>query len=109
MSSSFPKPPILVSLPVGVIFQSAPPQDRKSTRLNSSHQIISYAVFCLKKKNTTLHSPHERLWSGAICLKQQKRPLHTRRQLRHHALILLAQQHGLIRQQPQRRTERSTL
>src|SRR5207244_11739282 len=26
--------------------------DRKSTRLNSSHQIISYAVFCLKKKNT---------------------------------------------------------
>ena len=24
--------------------------DRKSTRLNSSHQIISYAVFCLKKK-----------------------------------------------------------
>src|SRR5258708_14457189 len=28
--------------------------DRKSTRLNSSHQIISYAVFCLKKKT---HSP----------------------------------------------------
>src|SRR5258708_16623616 len=26
--------------------------DRKSTRLNSSHQIISYAVFCLKKKRT---------------------------------------------------------
>src|SRR5207244_12057795 len=26
------------------------PRDRKSTRLNSSHQIISYAVFCLKKK-----------------------------------------------------------
>src|SRR5258708_20776433 len=28
-------------------------QDRKSTRLNSSHQIISYAVFCLKKKRKT--------------------------------------------------------
>src|SRR2546430_13609453 len=28
-------------------------QDRKSTRLNSSHSQISYAVFCLKKKNTT--------------------------------------------------------
>src|SRR5258708_25435470 len=28
-------------------------QDRKSTRLNSSHQIISYAVFCLKKKKKT--------------------------------------------------------
>src|SRR5207253_7601776 len=27
------------------------PQDRKSTRLNSSHVAISYAVFCLKKKN----------------------------------------------------------
>src|SRR5258708_31349098 len=29
-------------------------RDRKSTRLNSSHQIISYAVFCLKKKNILL-------------------------------------------------------
>src|SRR5438552_12520234 len=28
-------------------------KDRKSTRLNSSHQIISYAVFCLKKKTKT--------------------------------------------------------
>src|SRR5256885_3786757 len=27
-----------------------PPSDRKSTRLNSSHLVISYAVFCLKKK-----------------------------------------------------------
>src|SRR5437588_9686015 len=27
--------------------------DRKSTRLNSSHTVISYAVFCLKKKNRT--------------------------------------------------------
>src|SRR5258708_20397100 len=30
--------------------------DRKSTRLNSSHQIISYAVFCLKKKKTSPES-----------------------------------------------------
>src|SRR5256885_12031274 len=28
-------------------------RDRKSTRLNSSHLVISYAVFCLKKKNTS--------------------------------------------------------
>src|SRR5438034_1995854 len=28
-------------------------EDRKSTRLNSSHTVISYAVFCLKKKKTT--------------------------------------------------------
>src|SRR2546430_4237978 len=31
-------------------------QDRKSTRLNSSHSQISYAVFCLKKKKTTPRS-----------------------------------------------------
>src|SRR3712207_7575800 len=30
-------------------------QDRKSTRLNSSHANISYAVFCLKKKKKTQH------------------------------------------------------
>src|SRR5947208_6967535 len=30
--------------------------DRKSTRLNSSHQIISYAVFCLKKKNKNVNA-----------------------------------------------------
>src|SRR5256885_8339905 len=35
--------------------------DRKSTRLNSSHLVISYAVFCLKKKNSrvTLHVPDQ--------------------------------------------------
>src|SRR5207244_6787174 len=32
--------------------------DRKSTRLNSSHQIISYAVFCLKKKNKHRGAQH---------------------------------------------------
>src|SRR2546430_11194572 len=31
-------------------------RDRKSTRLNSSHSQISYAVFCLKKKNSTMYS-----------------------------------------------------
>src|SRR2546430_7468486 len=31
--------------------------DRKSTRLNSSHSQISYAVFCLKKKNITSNNP----------------------------------------------------
>src|SRR5687768_18283289 len=33
-------------------YESLPWRDRKSTRLNSSHGYISYAVFCLKKKNT---------------------------------------------------------
>src|SRR5256885_2414254 len=32
----------------------APEQDRKSTRLNSSHLVISYAVFCLKKKKKNM-------------------------------------------------------
>src|SRR2546426_4422735 len=35
-------------------------EDRKSTRLNSSHLVISYAVFCLKKKNaSTTDSGHD--------------------------------------------------
>src|SRR5438034_4470511 len=33
-------------------------EDRKSTRLNSSHTVISYAVFCLKKKNNKTNKPH---------------------------------------------------
>src|SRR5438477_3047178 len=45
-------------------------RDRKSTRLNSSHMSISYAVFCLKKKNrqrsTHYESIHEHLFSGDI-------------------------------------------
>src|SRR5436309_11631502 len=44
------------------------PRDRKSTRLNSSHVKISYAVFCLKKKKTwNLHrnQPHPELGSPA--------------------------------------------
>src|SRR5256885_9529487 len=32
--------------------------DRKSTRLNSSHLVISYAVFCLKKKKMTSYASH---------------------------------------------------
>src|SRR5256885_5070817 len=33
-------------------------QDRKSTRLNSSHLVISYAVFCLKKKSNGMANQH---------------------------------------------------
>src|SRR5947207_8918636 len=35
----------------GLRSEAATKPDRKSTRLNSSHTVISYAVFCLKKKN----------------------------------------------------------
>src|SRR5947209_12247792 len=43
--------PYAVAPPGGVIVQPGTVRDRKSTRLNSSHANISYAVFCLKKKN----------------------------------------------------------
>src|SRR5207245_9811903 len=47
--------PSLRSLPGVVEVKSDHDQvDRKSTRLNSSHGSISYAVFCLKKKKTTM-------------------------------------------------------
>src|SRR5256885_8130735 len=47
------------------------PGDRKSTRLNSSHLVISYAVFCLKKKKTTIlhshrHRSHEHARSARV-------------------------------------------
>src|SRR6185295_20108774 len=62
------RPPRSTLFPYTTLFRSSPgaggrgtatddgggglnPQDRKSTRLNSSHANISYAVFCLKKKN----------------------------------------------------------
>src|SRR3712207_7480179 len=40
----------------GVLLLSLHDEDRKSTRLNSSHANISYAVFCLKKKKKPLYS-----------------------------------------------------
>src|SRR5438552_13588480 len=39
--------------------RARPARDRKSTRLNSSHQIISYAVFCLKKKKKQTKIPQQ--------------------------------------------------
>src|SRR5439155_18885619 len=38
-----------------------PAKDRKSTRLNSSHVAISYAVFCLKKKISSISIPQSRM------------------------------------------------
>src|SRR2546430_11056581 len=49
-------------------YPAAPRRDRKSTRLNSSHSQISYAVFCLKKKKK--HTQHTT--SVGLCL------IHTR-------------------------------
>src|SRR2546427_9308609 len=55
-SQSHPRWPLATDalcLPPRIV---ALPQDRKSTRLNSSHSQISYAVFCLKKKKKKNHS-----------------------------------------------------
>src|SRR5712664_4327793 len=49
-----------------------PKLDRKSTRLNSSHDQISYAVFCLKK-NTKLNSSHDQISYAVFCLKKKKK------------------------------------
>src|SRR3989449_6444790 len=46
----------VVPVPVKQKGQTVEFRDRKSTRLNSSHGYISYAVFCLKKKKTRKHT-----------------------------------------------------
>src|SRR2546430_10048100 len=45
-------------------------QDRKSTRLNSSHSQISYAVFCLKKKKLPIYR-------GLLCVSHHECPTRT--------------------------------
>src|SRR5204862_1291138 len=47
--------------PKSLLARRDPSVDRKSTRLNSSHVEISYAVFCLKKKKKT---PHQKTLEG---------------------------------------------
>src|SRR2546422_2129391 len=48
-------------------------RDRKSTRLNSSHGYISYAVFCFRK-NTRLNSSHGYISYAVFCLKKKTAP-----------------------------------
>src|ERR1022692_1978189 len=47
--------------------------DRKSTRLNSSHLVISYDVFCLDRKSTRLNSSHLVISYAVFCLKKKNR------------------------------------
>src|SRR5437588_1297683 len=53
------------------LFSSLNDADRKSTRLNSSHTVISYAVFCLKKKkknaNVMKRHEHQQKHLAAVC------------------------------------------
>src|SRR5256885_9522438 len=46
-------------------------RDRKSTRLNSSHLVISYAVFCLKKKKKKTHSEQSHYTRGSGTTRQR--------------------------------------
>src|SRR3712207_7654297 len=48
---------------VELVFGELVGGDRKSTRLNSSHANISYAVFCLKKKNRHMRASHYNQWT----------------------------------------------
>src|SRR2546429_552736 len=68
------------------LFRLAVHRDRKSTRLNSSHGYISYAVFCLKKKNQTLYP---RLSLPNPCIAWIISSLHTSPSFTHpiHALV----------------------
>src|SRR5258707_2278042 len=60
------------SNPVSVMTAAAASIDRKSTRLNSSHANISYAVFCLKKKNRPRHRADRFSPSGYPTLRRQR-------------------------------------
>src|SRR5256885_6549559 len=65
-------------MPTSRIAISAPaiaPRDRKSTRLNSSHLVISYAVFCLKKKKNLQDVCHHRLRTPRLHAQRPPRPL----------------------------------
>src|SRR5574341_1466423 len=84
--------------------------DRKSTRLNSSHQLISYAVFCLKKKNffffflmirrpprSTLF-PYTTLFRSKTTLKNKVRALFT--ETWSHHVVLRSEEHTSELQSP---------
>src|SRR5256885_2598573 len=58
--SSSAAEPLRVFIRAGVKTHGPNQQDRKSTRLNSSHLVISYAVFCLKKKKTSARAASRR-------------------------------------------------
>src|SRR2546430_13174423 len=60
---------------IGAVSVPALKTDRKSTRLNSSHSQISYAVFCLKKKNIIHHAERTVMWHGVPGLHTRLSPL----------------------------------
>src|SRR3712207_8173347 len=73
-------------LPRRVRAPGRPLRDRKSTRLNSSHANISYAVFCLKKKKKNTHHEH----------RDNRTPLTHEETYIHHVSIDLPTRHPLL-------------
>src|SRR5260221_2723570 len=57
----------------GVKIESQDILDRKSTRLNSSHTVISYAVFCLKKKTTAIITAEQSSRRVSTCITRSSR------------------------------------
>src|SRR2546426_6030119 len=67
------RPPRSTLFPYTTLFRSNEYgiRDYKSTRLNSSHLVISYAVFCLDRKSTRLKSSHLVISYAVFCLKKK--------------------------------------
>src|SRR5256885_2763492 len=63
-------------------------QDRKSTRLNSSHLVISYAVFCLKKKKQNSHQISQRTVSCLVQTAKVRYASHVLPSTHNHRTIL---------------------
>src|SRR3989454_2353986 len=74
-------------------------RDRKSTRLNSSHLVISYAVFCLKKKSTRLNSSHLVISYAVFCLKKKSTRLNSSHLVISYAVFCLRNKRPNITQQ----------
>src|SRR5687768_17738080 len=89
----------------GLLFDE---RDRKSTRLNSSHGYISYAVFCLKKKKKKKHTTHRLPHTTPYPTTQTPTPTNTHHpntQLNHartHKPLHNHNNHHQIRQRPRR-------
>src|SRR3989454_4747767 len=68
------KTPFSSTFPMSALIRSSGMLDRKSTRLNSSHLVISYAVFCLKKKKNNHPQTKHRQYNRSGGLNAGRRP-----------------------------------